>query len=886
MDDAVRTRALAALAAVAAASCTTVTRPSLSPAADAATIGAELSLTYRVTANRGDGGCRLGDGGATTAPGQACYEAQIELSSARPLALAGRTLWFSQVDPVLLSPSAPARVEHVNGDLHALRLGADFAPLAPGQVRVVPMVVAGLVLTRAKVMPNAYVEDTAGRLAVIDSTREASAEYSGRKALPHLAPLPADLRLSSSDATPLETPELLFAENAAPAVDESELDGGIIPRPSEVTPDLQKRRFSLLSGFRLRLAGVDQAALTPALERLASLGFDSRANGALLTVEVSPSAAIPTEGYRLDIAPDAITVRASDSGGAFYALQSVAALIRPGQDDIPALAIKDAPRFGFRGQHLDIARNFHSPATIRALIDQMAAYKLNTLHLHIADDEGWRLEIPGLPELTEIGSRRCHDLSETRCLLPQLGSGPFADTSGSGHLTVEDYRDLLRYAQARHIEIIPSLDMPGHARAAVKAMEARARRLKAEGRPAEEAERYLLSDPADTTRYRSIQHYSDNTINVCRESSYRFVGHVLDELERMHREAGVPLRRYHIGADETAGAWKDSPLCRALVGVRPDIGGTDRLGAYFVGRVARMAEAHGVIPAAWSDGLEHAATTGLPARLQSNIWGTLAGGGALTAHDHANRGWDAVISIPDALYFDMPYSAHPDEGGYYWAARRAPLGKVFSMMPENLPALAGYWKDSRERPLVIDDRPRDGHRPLAPSRRFTGMQGHLWSETVRDPATLGYQLFPRMLALAERAWHRAAWEIPYDQAGALVTFGDPAMDPARRSEMASDWQRFAAIVGAKEMPKLAGAGWTVRIPPPGLRRENDLVRINRAFKELTVECLRDGEWVGIERCQGREGEMKLRTSAAAGKLTSRPITIQVRRSDRLIMASR
>lgn len=886
MVDAVRTRALAVLAAVAAASCTTVTRPSLMPAADAATIGAELSLTYRVNANRGDGGCRLGDGGPATAPGQACYEAQIELSSARPLALAGRTLWFSQVDPVLLSPSAPARVEHVNGDLHALRFSADFAPLAPGQIRVIPMVVAGLVLTRAKVMPNAYVEDTAGRVAVIDSTREAKAEYSGRKALPHLAPLPADLRLSSNDATPLETPELLFAENGAPATGESELDAGIIPRPSEVRRDPQNGRFSLRRGFRLRLAGVDRAALAPALERLASLGFIDRADGALLTVEVSPDAPIPAEGYRLDIAPDAIALRASDSAGAFYALQSVAALIRPGQENIPAMAISDAPRFGLRGQHLDIARNFHSPATIRALIDQMAAYKLNTLHLHIADDEGWRLEIPGLPELTDIGSRRCHDLSETRCLLPQLGSGPFADTSGSGHLTVEDYRDLLRYAQARHVEIIPSLDMPGHARAAVKAMEARTRRLKAEGRPTEEAERYLLSDPADTTRYRSIQHYSDNTINVCRESSYRFVGHVLDELTKMHREAGVPLRRYHIGADETAGAWVASPLCQALVAQQPSVGGGARLGAYFVGRVARMVEERGIVPAAWSDGLEHAATAGLPARLQSNIWGTLAGGGALTAHDHANRGWDAVVSIPDALYFDMPYSAHPDEGGYYWAARQVPLSKVFSMMPENLPALAGYWKDSSERPLVIDDRPRDGHRPLAPGQRFTGMQGHLWSETVRDPATLGYQLFPRMLALAERAWRRAAWEIPYDPAGALVTFGDPAMDAARRSEMASDWQRFAAIVGAKELPKLAGAGWTVRIPPPGARREGDLVHVNTAFGSLAVECLMDSAWVAIQRCQGWEGEMKLRTTAAAGKLTSRPITIQVRRSDRLILASR
>lgn len=126
---------------------------------------------------------------------------------------------------------------------------------------------------------------------------------------------------------------------------------------------------------------------------------------------------------------------------------------------------------------VDVARNFHSKQAILATLDQMAAYKMNKLHLHLTDDEGWRIEIPGLPELTDIGAQRCFDPSETECVLPQLGSGPNADNFGSGYFTKQDYLEILQYAKARHIEVIPEIDMPAHARAAVVSMEARYQRL-------------------------------------------------------------------------------------------------------------------------------------------------------------------------------------------------------------------------------------------------------------------------------------------------------------------------------------------------------------------------------------------------------------------------
>src|SRR5690606_18844401 len=161
----------------------------------------------------------------------------------------------------------------------------------------------------------------------------------------------------------------------------------------------------------------------------------------------------------------------------------------------------------------------------------------------------------------------------------------------------------------------PSFDMPGHSRAAIKAMEARYRKYMAAGRP-EEAERYLLSDLNDKTVYRSIQYYNDNTLNVCRESTYAFIAKVVDEVKKMHADAGHPLSRYHIGADETAGAWKESPLCAAFLADN-EAGITDigQLGGYFIERVARMLTVRGIEAAGWSDGMGHTDPDRMPARV-------------------------------------------------------------------------------------------------------------------------------------------------------------------------------------------------------------------------------------------------------------------------------
>ncbi|MGL6045215.1 MAG: family 20 glycosylhydrolase, partial [Vogesella sp.] len=346
---------------------------------------------------------------------------------------------------------------------------------------------------------------------------------------------------------------------------------------------------------RLGLAGLALKTV-PGLADTSARQIQLRVDPALTTAE----------SYRLRIADNRIEVSAADNAGVFYGLQSLLALT-PAQFSSISLAqqeIQDSPRYRWRGMHYDMARNFHGKAVTLRLIEQMARYKMNKLHLHLTEDEGWRLEIPGLPELTDIGAQRCFDLTEQRCLLTQLGTGPHKSGSGNGFYTRDDFIEILKYASARHIEVIPEIDMPGHARAAIVAMQARYQRLLKQGKKAE-AEQYLLSDPADQSKYMTVQNYTDNSVNVCMDSSYAFIDKVVYELQQMYRAAGLKLSTYHMGGDEVgAGSWTASPQCQALFakGV-PGVAGVADLKPYFVSKVAALLHSRQLALGGWEDGL-------------------------------------------------------------------------------------------------------------------------------------------------------------------------------------------------------------------------------------------------------------------------------------------
>ncbi|RYZ81480.1 MAG: hypothetical protein EOO68_35835, partial [Moraxellaceae bacterium] len=316
------------------------------------------------------------------------------------------------------------------------------------------------------------------------------------------------------------------------------------------------------------------------------LGVDSA------NVGTKDKAVMGDESYNLIVDSNKILLNGADNAGAFYAIQSLLSLMPAGsasQFELPKIDVSDSPRFSWRGMHYDMGRNFHGKAVTLRLIEQMGRYKLNKLHLHLTEDEGWRIQIPGLPELTDVGGARCFDLTETQCLLTQLGTGPSKSGSGNGYYTREDFIEILKFAAAHHIDVIPEIDMPGHARAAIKSMQARYKKFLAAGQK-DAAEQYLLSDPADKSQYMSVQNYTDNAINVCLPSTYNFAEKVIYELQQMYRSAGLKLTTFHMGGDEVGkGAWEQSPACQALFAKgEKGVAGAADLKPYFVGRVAEI----------------------------------------------------------------------------------------------------------------------------------------------------------------------------------------------------------------------------------------------------------------------------------------------------------
>jgi hexosaminidase len=637
----------------------------------------------------------------------------------------------------------------------------------------------------------------------------------------------------------------------------------IIPTPKLVQM-LPGAPLDLRRGARLRLDGVDREAIEPALAALARAGVAGWTRGPELQIKVGSTLGLAPEGYRLAASgadKRDIRIEAADSAGASHALRSLEQQVAADGGLLRPVRIDDAPRFGFRGLHVDVARNFHGKEQLLKLVEQMSAYKLNRLHLHLADDEGWRLEIKALPELTDVGAFRCHDLKEDRCLLPQLGAGPDRQSPVNGFLSQEDYREILRFAAERHIEVIPSLDMPGHSRAAIRSMEARYRRLMAAGLAAE-AERFRLVEPQDRTQYRSIQYYNDNTLNVCIDSTYRFLDLVLDELAALHASAGTPLKTYHIGADETAGAWSQSPACKRVMA---STGRTaPQLGAMFIERVSASLAQRGIKVGGWSDGLSHVDPKRMPPRVHTNIWSDLLTGAPAEAHRHANLGWDAVISVPNILYFDTPYAPHPLERGYDWPSRGTDAFKAFRLIPENLPANASVMRDRSNKGLSVTDK-----EPLAPGRRFAGIQAQLWSETVRSDAQVDYMLFPRLLAVAERAWHQAAWEPAY-RPGTSYSYGDGKVD---RTALLSDWQMFAAKLPA-HLARLDKAGIHYRVSPPGARIVAGRLEANSEHPGQRIEYRSGaGQWLPYGGPVRVRGPVQLRTRSADGRRTSRMVTV-------------
>ena len=412
---------------------------------------------------------------------------------------------------------------------------------------------------------------------------------------------------------------------------------------------------------------------------------------------------LPAEGYELNVDGEGIEVRASQFPGFLYALQSLEQLLpaavygtEPAPDaawEVPCVKIADAPRFAYRGMHLDVARHFFSVDEVKRYIDVMAIHKLNTLHWHLTDDQGWRIEIKRYPELTAVGSIR-------KATVVRKEWGTYDGTPYGGFYTQDEIRDVVKYAADRGVTVIPEIDLPGHMLAALTAYP----ELGCTGGPYEVWGRWGVAD---------------DVLCPGREKTFEFLEGVLTEVMEL-----FPSEYIHIGGDECPKVrWEKCPRCQAKIrqlGLKDDGEQTAEhyLQSYGTARIGKFLAQHGRRIIGWDEILEGRA----PSDAVVMSWRGSEGGIAA-----AKLGHDVIMTPNSHFYFDYYQSLDTDAepfgiGGYI------PMEQVYSYDPA-FPELTPEQQ-----------------------KHILGVQANLWTEYVLSDEHLEYMLLPRLAALSEVQW--------------------------------------------------------------------------------------------------------------------------------------
>ena len=495
---------------------------------------------------------------------------------------------------------------------------------------------------------------------------------------------------------------------------------------------------------------------------------------------------------------------------------------------LEAVSIRDYPDLAYRGQMIDIARNFTAPENLKKLVDIFASYKLNVLHFHFCDDEAWRLEIPGLEELTAVGSRRGHTTDESQCLYPCYDGGydPDAKTVGNGYYSREEFIDLLKYAAERHVRIVPEIESPGHARAAIVSMKARYNKY-FETDPGKATE-YILSEPEDTSRYVSVQYYTDNVMNVALPSTYRFMEKVIQELNAMYQEAGLSLYTVHLGGDEVPrGVWMGSPKCQELMKEKGMTKAHD-LSEYFITQMADVMQKNGLKFSGWQEvALGHTEEAHQQLRGQAAgvyCWNTVPGSDEVV-YQTANNGYPVILCNVGNFYMDMAYNGHPDERGLDWGGY-VDESVSFSMLPFSI--YRSLRVDMAGNPIDLGNAEK-GKTALTEigKKHIMGVQGQLFAETIRSFDGVEYLLFPKILGLAERGWNaHPVWE----------NLSGVREQQAFNQALALYYEK----ISKSEMPYWAKNGINFRLPQPGLLVKDGNLYANVAIDGAEVRYTTDG----------------------------------------------
>ncbi|MFF0113833.1 beta-N-acetylhexosaminidase [Streptomyces prasinus] len=416
------------------------------------------------------------------------------------------------------------------------------------------------------------------------------------------------------------------------------------------------------------------------------------------------------EEYRLVSDRNGVLIEGGDPAGVFRGAQTLRQLLGPdayrraplGRDltrTVPHAAIGDAPRFRWRGLMLDVARHFMPKEGVLRYLDLMAAHKLNVLHFHLTDDQGWRIEIRRHPRLTEVGSWRA------RTKLGHRASPLWNDTPHGGHYTQDDIREIVAYAAERHISVVPEIDVPGHSQAAIAAYPELGN-----------------TDVVDTSSLTVWDTWGINpNVLAPTDTTLRFYEGVLEEVLELFPADATGARGHssfvHIGGDECPkDQWRASDTARKRIAAL-GLADEDALQSWFTGHFAGWLAERGRRLIGWDEILQG----GLAPGAAVSSWRGYAGGIAA-----ARAGHDVVMCPEQHVYLDHRQDAGPEEP--------VPIGYVRTL--EDV---------YRFEPVPAELTPEEAGRVL-------GTQANAWSEVTEDQARVDYQVFPRLAALAEVAW--------------------------------------------------------------------------------------------------------------------------------------
>lgn len=621
----------------------------------------------------------------------------------------------------------------------------------------------------------------------------------------------------------------------------------ITPTPSEIT--ILDGESSLKSLYEISVdeyLDLDINTVESLFDEHFDTEFNNYSNSTDSDILVQYSDNFLEESYELSINENKILIKASDRAGALYGLQSLKQIMLVSKFEktlLKHILINDSPRFSYRGMLLDISRNFYGPDKIKQILDYLSFFKINHLDFRLTDDEGWRLEIPGLEELTEVGSKRAYTKDEFESLIPMYGSGPDTNSTGSGYLSKLDFIEILKYADNRNIKIIPQISYPTHLRSAIISMDVRYQKYMELGNR-QEAEKYLLSDPNDKSEYYSAQGFNDNIACICRESAFTFYEKVIDEIYLMYQEAGVKLDKFGIAADELPyGAWQKSPICDKFMEDNSIVGDYNALYEMMQSRVYNKLSSYGATMTGWDDILlkltdKNQSETQIKDFFKGDdillfVWNSDWGGGRQDMiYKYANLGYKTVMSNSSAFYFDMVDDKDLDNVGLSWSGyadyKDMWTVDVFDIFNDSY----GVKKNNISKDYI------ESSEKIKYSNRdnIIGIQSQIWSETIRNEDILDYMFMPNIIVFSQKAWSKdPKWMSIQDQSEREITLDD-------------EWNKFTNTIGQRVLPMVDNiyGGLSYDLPKPGGIIKNDSLYANSAFPGLNIKYTLDGSLPNFE----------------------------------------